>query len=116
MTSLLLALTILCNILAQFILKHAISGVALDNFSLQSVLKIISVPLLWVGAISYGFSFLFYIFSLSKGELGRVAPVTQALSILGVFVISIIIFNEALTLYKSLGLILIIAGVYFLVR
>ncbi|MGV2884438.1 hypothetical protein [Paenibacillus sp. ALJ109b] len=110
MLIILLILAMVFNILAQIMLKHGINLINLNGLGLQSLLKMVSSPYIWTGAFMYGISFIFYIFALSKGELGRVSPVSQALTTLGIVAVSILIFHEPLTAFKVLGVILLIAG------
>lgn len=110
MTFFLLFLAMIFNLLAQSVLKHAISGIKFDTFTFQTVFKFVWSPYIWTGAFLYGISFLFYIFALSRGELSRISPASQALTTLGIIVISIIFFNEPLNFYKIIGVILLILG------
>lgn len=112
----LLLLAMVFNIIAQIALKHGINLINLDNLNLQTVYKMLSSPYLWSGAVMYGISFIFYIFALSKGELGRVSPVSQALTTLGIVTISIIVFHEPLTSYKIIGVLLLVVGTIVIFR
>lgn len=106
----LLILAMIFNLIAQTALKHGINLINIDGINLQTVFKMISSPYLWSGAVMYGISFVFYIFALSKGELGRVSPVSQALTTLGVVTVSIFVFQEPLTFFKVIGVLLLVAG------
>ncbi|RUT42878.1 hypothetical protein EJP82_21855 [Paenibacillus anaericanus] len=110
MLILLLLLAMVFNIIAQIALKHGINLISMDGLSLQTVYKMISSPFLWSGAVMYGVSFIFYIFALTKGELGRVSPVSQALTTLGIVTVSILVFQEQLTIFKVVGVIFLIVG------
>lgn len=98
------------NIIAQIALKHGINLISQDGLSIGAVSKMVVSPYLWSGAIMYGVSFVFYIFALSRGELGRISPVSQALTTLGVVTVSILIFHEPITGSKIFGVILLVAG------
>ncbi|OPH53108.1 hypothetical protein BC351_32020 [Paenibacillus ferrarius] len=111
MTYILLVAALIFNLFAQYLLKNAVNGNAFETNNMYSILvKYLSSPLIWGGAILYGCSFLFYVVALSRGELSRISPVSQALTTLGVVLISVIIFNEPLTMMKIIGLILLIVG------
>lgn len=114
MTYVLLILALIFNLLAQSFLKQAVLQIKVDALSIQFFTKIIASPQIWGGAIFYGISFLFYIMALSRGELSRISPVSQALTTVGVVLISVILFNEPLTAMKILGLLLLIAGTIIL--
>lgn len=104
----LLLLAMVFNITAQIALKHGLNLIDLKNA--QIILKLICSPYIWSGAFMYGISFVFYIFALSKGELGRVSPVSQALTTLGIVTVSVLIFQEPLTAYKIIGVLFLIVG------
>lgn len=106
----LLLLAMIFNIIAQVSLKHGISIISLTGLNVQSLLKMASSPYIWTGAILYGVSFVFYIFALTRGELGRVSPVSQALTTLGIVTVSIVVFHEPITAFKIIGVVLLIAG------
>lgn len=110
----LLILSMFFNVGAQFVLKTGIQRLRLEKIDGPTLLKIASSPYIWLGATAYGLSFIIYIFSLSKGELSKISPVSQALTILGVLLVSTIFFNEPLTIYKILGIIFLMIGVYII--
>ncbi|RRJ62201.1 hypothetical protein EHV15_03990 [Paenibacillus oralis] len=110
MLIILLLLAMIFNIVAQITLKHGINLINLNGINLQTITKMLSSPYLWSGAFMYGISFIFYIFALSKGELGRVSPVSQALTTMGIVTVSVLIFHEPLTVYKIVGVLFLIAG------
>lgn len=106
----LLLLAMVFNIVAQIALKHGINLINLGEINLHTITKMISSPYLWSGAFMYGISFVFYIFALSKGDLGRVSPVSQALTTMGIVTVSVLVFHEPLTVYKIIGLLFLVAG------
>jgi uncharacterized membrane protein len=110
MTFTLLLIALVFNLLAQTLLKSAITGIRFESINLSFLLKILSSPMIWGGGFLYGFSFLFYIMALSRGELSRISPVSQALTTLGIVLISVILFNEPITMMKIIGVLLLIAG------
>ncbi|MGO4693580.1 multidrug efflux SMR transporter [Paenibacillus sp. 2TAB26] len=110
----LLILALVFNLLAQSLLKKAVLQINVDSISVEFFTKIFVSPLIWGGAIFYGVSFLFYIMALSRGELSRISPVSQALTTVGVVLISVILFNEPLTAMKILGLLFLIGGTIIL--
>ncbi|CAH0121691.1 hypothetical protein PAE9249_04224 [Paenibacillus sp. CECT 9249] len=106
----LLILAMIFNIFAQITLKYGITAIQLNGISVQSLFKMISSPYIWIGAILYGVSFIVYAFALSKGELSRVSPVSQALTTIGIVTISTLIFHEPITAFKIIGVLLLVAG------
>jgi drug/metabolite transporter (DMT)-like permease len=66
------------------------------------------------GILLYGFSFVLYMYLISKNDLGYIIPITTALVYILIFVGSYVIFHEAFTVVKVIGIALIIAGLVFL--
>jgi len=116
MTIILLIMAMVFNLLAQSALKYAVSDMRFEAFTIHMISKFIFSPLIWVGAILYGVSFLFYIFALSRGELSRISPVSQALTTLGIVFISVIVFHEAITINKVAGIMLLVIGTIIIFR
>lgn len=110
MTFLLLMLALVFNLLAQISLKFALTAIKFESINFSFILKISSSPLIWGGGLLYGGSFVFYVMALSRGELSRISPVSQALTTLGIVLISVILFNEPIGMMKIIGIILLIAG------
>ncbi|MDQ0890936.1 undecaprenyl phosphate-alpha-L-ara4N flippase subunit ArnF [Paenibacillus sp. V4I9] len=102
------------NLVAQLLLKKAVLGVEIKFTNFNSIVNILSNFYIWLGAISYGLSFLLYIIVLSRGELGKVALISQALTIIGVLFVSFFFFQEPLTVYKTIGILLLFLGVWFI--
>ncbi|WP_430111635.1 hypothetical protein [Paenibacillus sp. B1-33] len=103
-------LSVTLNIAAQITLKYGLNNIKLDNFSVENLWRLLFSTHIWFGALLYGFSFFIYLFALSKGELGRVAPVAQALTIVGIFLSSIFIFCEPITMTKLVGVLILVIG------
>ncbi|RJG24770.1 hypothetical protein [Paenibacillus thiaminolyticus] len=103
-------LSVALNIAAQITLKYGLNDIRLEGFSTESFWRLLSSAHIWFGAVLYVFSFFIYLFALSKGELGRVAPGAQALTIIGVFLSSIFLFCEPLTLTKLVGVLILVIG------
>ncbi|MFD1776556.1 hypothetical protein [Paenibacillus rhizophilus] len=105
-----LFVSIILNVSAQTILKFGLNKLQLDTINSESIVKIISTPNIWFGALLYGGSFFVYLFALSKGEIGRLSPIAQALTIVGLVLVSIVFFHEGITVSKTIGTILLVAG------
>ena len=65
----------------------------------------------WLGAFLYGGSFLLYIIVLSKGELSRIGPVAQALTLIGLLIVSTVKFSESVTPLKVVGFVFLLIGI-----
>lgn len=110
MLIILLLLAMIFNVGAQMILKAGISKIDMSRIDVETFFKVITSFHIWIGAFAYGMSFIIYIFALSKGELSKISPVSQALTIIGIVAVSVIFFNEPVTWFKLIGIILLIAG------
>jgi len=67
-----------------------------------------------IGIILYGISFIIYTYLVSKNDLGYIIPVSTALVYIFIFLASFVIFKEAFTALKILGIALILGGVILL--
>ncbi len=113
MSKLLIALYALTTSLALVVLKLGSKGGAPAEF-INGKLHLNLTPYTLLGIFLYGTSFLLYIYLISKFQLGYIIPLTTALVYILVFLASFFIFNEAFTLLKSIGIILIVAGLVLL--
>ena len=111
-----LGLASIFNVFAQSLLKISTSRMGVTDFSIHSLLQIVSSPLIWLGALIYGASFVCYVFALSKQPLGQVGPASQILTIVGLVVVSTVLFRDPLTIQRILGIMLSAVGVYTLLR
>ncbi|MFM9328688.1 hypothetical protein [Paenibacillus mesotrionivorans] len=110
MTILLLIIAMIFNLTAQYFLKNGVLGFKFEGFDLYQLIKLFTLPSIWIGALLYGGSFLFYILAISRGDLSKISPVSQALTTLGVVAMSVLLFNEPLSLFKIIGILLLVGG------
>lgn len=113
MAKLLIALYVLTTSSALIALKWGAKAGALVSYAGDKVhlnLNVYSVS----GIGLYGFSFLLYTFLISKYELGYIIPLTTAFVYILIFSGSYFIFRENFTLFKIIGIILILSGLVFL--
>ena len=66
------------------------------------------------GILFYCVSFLLYIYLISKYDLGYIIPLTTALVYTVIFTASFVVFKEAFTALKVVGIVFIIIGLTFL--
>lgn len=71
-------------------------------------------PLTVLGVFLYGTSFLLYVYLISKYDLGYIIPLTTALVYILIFIASFVVFKEAFTALKIIGITLILAGLILL--
>ena len=66
------------------------------------------------GLVLYGFSFVTYVYLISKNDLGYILPLALAFVYIIIFTASAIIFKEVFTTTKIIGISLIVLGLAFL--
>lgn len=71
-------------------------------------------PLVILGLIAYGLSFLLFMWLVSRLQLSFLIPLTAALVQIAVFIVGIVLFKESLTFIKVLAFTLIVVGVVLL--
>lgn len=98
----------LFGVAAQYFIKT--SGMQMASFSVMGLLTNVS---LWVGLSLYGVSTGLLILALRDGELSLLYPVIS-LTYVWVTILSVLVFNEALNVYKVLGIGVICTGVALL--
>ncbi|MBU2702190.1 putative membrane protein [Sporomusaceae bacterium BoRhaA] len=77
--------------------------------------QVIRSPLIMAGVIVSAFDLLLWIFILKSGDLSVVVPLTS-LNYIFALAVGCIIFHEAFTVSRVVGILLICGGTYFLSR
>jgi multidrug transporter EmrE-like cation transporter len=106
-------LVFLCTIIgaaAQILLKIGAQQLVSPN-----PIKMLMNPWLFCGYALYGMSTVLLILALRKGQLSLLYPVIS-LTYVWVSILSLLIFREAMNIYKALGLAIVVAGVAILGR
>lgn len=114
MKYLLLVLTMVFSISAQFFLKKGIDSSSLSN-NFISLIKTIFSPLVFTGFVLYGLSALTWLFVLQKLSLSTAYP-SLALTYVAILFIGFLFFNEPITTLKVIGIICICFGVILINR
>jgi uncharacterized membrane protein len=73
-------------------------------------MKLLVDPFIFSGFASAFIASLFWMAALSKFELSFAYPF-MSLSFVLVFILSVFLFNDSVTLYKVVGLVLIVLGI-----
>jgi len=110
--------SIIFNVLGQLSIRWSMINYGRVNLTLREKARIIGMllePFTIIGLLLYAISAVFWIAGLSKVELSRAYPLLGVGYAL-VFLLSIYLFKESITPFKVLGIILIIAGAYFITR
>lgn len=113
MTNLILFLYALTSSLGLILLKLGSRAGALiefENYKLHFNLGLYTIG----GIVLYGLSFLIYTYLVSKNDLGYIIPISTALVYVFIFLASYVIFKEAFTAAKIVGICLIFGGIVFL--
>lgn len=115
---LLLLLTSTITAAGQLLFKYGSRALKLlppETSWLEKITHVFFQPSVLLGIFLYAGGVLIWLVVLAKTELSFAYPVNVALSILFTSVIGWLIFNEALSALKIIGIILIIAGIFALV-
>lgn len=103
-------------IIGNFLLKSGVKnlgGFALEVDKLpQTFLSMATNWQIVVGFVFYGLGSLLYLKLLSLTELSKIYPPLTAYMLLAVMLIGIIFLHESITLWKIIGTMLILAGVF----
>lgn len=69
--------------------------------------------LLRVGAALFLYAVVFFVYTtlLRRFDVSSLYPIYTALSVIGVFLAGVLFFNENITIYKVIGVILLVIGV-----
>lgn len=106
--------TIVFTVYGQIVLKWRISkyeGLPPEFYAkLYFLIKLIFDPFIFSGLISAFIASLFWMAAMTKFDISFAYPF-MSLSFVLVFLFSIFLFNEPITIYKIIGLCLIVFGV-----
>jgi len=80
----------------------------------DSKLSLNLTPYVIAGLMLYGFSFVVYTYLISQNDLGYIVPVSTALIYIFIFSASFLIFKEAFTVARIMGIVLIFGGLVLL--
>ena len=113
MSRIIISLYVIATSLALVVLKLGSKSGAPAQIT-EGKLSINITPYTVLGIFLYGISFLIYMYLISKFDLGYIIPLTTALVYILIFTASFIIFKEAFTTIKIIGILLIVLGLMFL--
>ena len=103
---------------AQFFLKKGVLNLTDLDLSFSGLLKLFASIFqnkwLFLGSLLFVFSFIFYLFVLSKLQLNLAYPVMVSAGIVLVTIGSWIFFQEQISQWQILGIFLIIFGIFLL--
>jgi len=108
-----LIVSILCGALGQVFFKLGVVKVSTEHFSFSFFFQIAKNPWVLLGCVSYGISFLLWMYILKFFELSFARPL-NSIGYIITYIFAIILLGEAFTLRRFAAIILIIAGVILL--
>lgn len=111
-----LLISITLGSIAQYLLKAGMIYIGIKNISLLEIIqKGITNLTLWLGIFCYAASLLLWLQVLSQFELSKAYPLISLGYIL-TLIWGYLFLNESLSIYKIFGTILIIIGVFFIIK
>lgn len=110
-----LVLAIVLDTLVQILWKYCVLQVPADAGLPELVLKTASQPLFWLTITLFITQFVNWMTVLAKADLSYAQPIT-ALSYVTVGIVSVLFLHESVTLPKIIGVLMILAGVWFITR
>jgi multidrug transporter EmrE-like cation transporter len=105
-----LSISIILGAVGQVFFKLGMSKSRVENLSPAFVGEIVRNPWVWAGGISYGLSFVLWLYVLKFFPLSVARPLTSLGYILTYF-LSVIFIAESFTALRLAGIVLITAGV-----
>lgn len=115
MTYLLLGVSIILTVISQLLLKKGVFGTV--DFGLpfgELILSFLKNPFFLSGVVSFGLAFILWILVLSKMKLSVAYPISTALNLSLVAIVSYFFFKEQLSLIQMAGILTIIFGIFLL--
>jgi len=106
------------NAVGNIMMKYGINNVKdipLNTFK-AIVFNLILNPLLIIGACSYVLSLVFYIFVLQKVSLNIAYPIVVACTAILINIAAQLMLHESITWSQIAGCVVIIFGIYLIVR
>ena len=100
------------NVLAQLSLRKGMMNIQINEISFQKVLEIVSSMYVWAGLFFYVMSFTLYLYILSKFEVSYIYPIIMSAGFVLLLTFSVLFLNEAFTLKKIMGIIIITVGIW----
>ena len=106
--------TLLTNVAAQLSLRKGMMNIQINEISFQKVVEIVSSMYVWAGLFFYAISFALYLYILSKFEVSYIYPIIMSAGFVLLLTFSVLFLNEAFTLKKILGILIISAGIFII--
>lgn len=95
--------------LGQLFWKLGMKDLVINSFS--DIIRAIFTPFVITGLLIYGMTMFLWLYILNRADLSQVYPI-QSLAFVFVLIISAVLFREALTINRLVGVIVICIGAY----
>lgn len=113
MALLLLSFSVLANVTANLLFKRAMAETP-GGFDLSTLQSVIFNWSFWAGGFSAGMVLVFYLLAIRQHELSASYAFTTSLSLVGLTLVSALIFKEPLSLQSIAGTALVVAGIFLI--
>ncbi len=112
-------LSVLFNVFGIFVIKMKLNehgAIQVDSLKsvLQYFLLLMKSPVVVVGVILFFAAPFLFAIALSRMPISIAYPAQLGLNFLILILLGLIFLGESLTIYKVLGMMLVLAGIYFL--
>ncbi len=99
--------------MASVLMKFGMKNFNLDNNNFMGAIRYALVnPMVLIGLVSFGLSFISYSIVLSKIKLSIAYPILTSGGFIIVVIFSVFFFKESITLVQFLGFLFIVLGVW----
>lgn len=108
-----------CTLASQLVLKKGILNITMqqniERFSVDFFLNVFRSPIIWGSFLLQGISYCLWMYVLSQHKLGVAIGLSGGFLYLMLPLFGWVVFGEKLTTYQWTGIVLISAGVYFVI-
>ncbi len=109
-------IAIILAAIGQVLWKFGMKKVGIiEDITLENIIKIFSNIYVNMGIVCYAISTIFWLISLSKKDLSYVYPFIAGTYVIVIF-LSYFFFKENINMYRIFGSILILFGLYIILR
>ena len=102
------------NVFAQLFLRKGMMNISTNTINYQTLIQIISSIHVWLGLSIYGVGFMLYLYVLSNFEVSFIFPIIMSAAFVLLLAFSVLFLNEAFTLKKILGILVISLGIFII--
>ncbi len=101
--------------IGQLVVKQAMNGIGKVDLSVDTLTKMATSPVLWVGLVIYGLSALFWLLALMRADLSFAYPFLS-LTYIAVLIGGATLLHEQIRAGRLVGFVIIIIGLLVIAR